>query len=101
MRKVGDQPRVSEPRSAPHRRINYRGKPDGRATLALRLEADPEIANLEALAQMRDFLFGPQPAHDLDALVHAMRAPLKRHIEGLEFGIAISNADSQYVATTR
>src|SRR6185295_14904272 len=101
MSEVGDQPRISEPRRTPHGRIHHCGEPYGRAALALRLETDPEIANLKALAGMRDLIFGPQPAHDLYALVHALCALLKRHVEGLELGVAISNADSQDVAATR
>src|SRR6478609_9323617 len=101
MRKVGDQPRVPEPRSAPHRRVNHRGKPDGRTALALWLEADPEIANLEALAQIRDLIFGPQPAHDLDALVHALRALLERHVKALELRVAVTDANAKHIAATR
>ena len=101
MREVGDQPRISEPCRTLHRRIHHRREPDRRPALAQRLQADAEVVDLENLAVVRDLVLGPQPAHDLDALIHALRALLERHVEGLELGVAIAHADAEHVAAAR
>src|SRR5215510_2446927 len=101
MREVCNQPRISKLCRPSHRSVHNRCQPDRRSTLALRLQANTKVVNTENPAAVRNPVFTPQPAHDLNAFLHALCALVERHVEGLELGVAIAHTDAENITTAR
>src|SRR5262245_43374799 len=94
---VHDQPRIADPRRAPHRYVGLPGDIERRPAWANGLRADAGVLDGVEPALVADLTLGPQPTHQRDALVEPWRPLAEADTERVEFRLAVAQADPENV----
>src|SRR4029077_10499156 len=94
---VDDEPGVADTRGPLYGNFGLGGDVERRAALAHGLHPDTGIVDRIEPALMGDAILGPQPAHQPDRLIEALRAFAQGNAKRVELRLAVTKADPEDV----